>query len=249
MATSFGALCTDFYINQQLTMKMSLPKERETVIHMYDRVRASCPDMIKFRPYDGELTLESKRNEGQYRWLAMQKNTLRSGHVNPDSMDQGYELHQLILEIAPYHLTISPLDVAQVELLFGFDLECNGNHHAVVYDALYANSSLSQLMENAEGVPCIIEPQFGLMIEAEGVPLQATFDVKCRTTKSQIMAEKYSAEPISVFFSIKRRGPVTQPKDLLEILDLLRRKGEQMVTDHLIPELLNPIKSAIPSSA
>ena len=37
MATSFGALCTDFYINQKVGLKMDLPADRETILHLFDR--------------------------------------------------------------------------------------------------------------------------------------------------------------------------------------------------------------------
>jgi hypothetical protein len=57
MATSFGALCTDFYVNQKLALKMDLPGERETVLHFFDRVKKSIPAMNRFRRYDGELAL------------------------------------------------------------------------------------------------------------------------------------------------------------------------------------------------
>jgi arylsulfatase A-like enzyme len=45
MATSFGALCDDFYINQAIAVKMDLPTERDTLLHMFDRVRADQPTM------------------------------------------------------------------------------------------------------------------------------------------------------------------------------------------------------------
>ena len=39
-------------------------------------------------------------------------------------MPKGYDFHRMVLKVAPYHLTISPLDVDYLELTFGFDLEC-----------------------------------------------------------------------------------------------------------------------------
>ena len=59
MTTSYGALCTDFYINQKLALKMDLPTERETLLHFFDQVRETHPGMTRFRRYDGELSLES----------------------------------------------------------------------------------------------------------------------------------------------------------------------------------------------
>jgi len=52
--TGLGALCTDFYINQKLSLKMDLPSARETVLDMFDRVRKELPNMDRLRRYDGD---------------------------------------------------------------------------------------------------------------------------------------------------------------------------------------------------
>ncbi len=75
---------------------------------------------------------------------ALRQTTIRTGHVNPGNMTDAYQLHRLILELAPYHLTISPLDIDFVELLFGFDLECKSNHDTIVFDALFSHSPLGR---------------------------------------------------------------------------------------------------------
>ena len=36
MATSYGALCDDFYVNQKLTLRMDMPSDRETVLHLFE---------------------------------------------------------------------------------------------------------------------------------------------------------------------------------------------------------------------
>src|SRR5258705_10934795 len=71
MPTSYGAICTDFYVNQKLSLKMDLPSGRESVLDMFDRIRKELPDMERFRRYDGELALESPEQSSQYSWLAL----------------------------------------------------------------------------------------------------------------------------------------------------------------------------------
>ena len=51
MATSYGALCTDFYVNQKLALKMDLPSDRETILHLFDRVKKTVPNMNRFHRY------------------------------------------------------------------------------------------------------------------------------------------------------------------------------------------------------
>ena len=160
MATSFGALCTDFYVNLKLSLKMDLPSDRETILHLFDRVRRSVPSMDRLRRYDGELALESSRRDSEYRWLALRQTSIRMGHVNPPSMDAAIKTHTMLLQTAPYHLTISPLDVDCLELLFGFDLECSSDQDEVVYQALYGDSPLSELIKVPGANIMDVQPSF-----------------------------------------------------------------------------------------
>src|SRR5690606_3447969 len=94
MATSFGALCSDFYINQKVSLKLDLPTGRETVLDMFDRVRREVPAMDRFRRFEGELSLESPEREAQYSWFALTSTAVRSGWVNPITLEEAYRLHQ-----------------------------------------------------------------------------------------------------------------------------------------------------------
>lgn len=248
MATSFGALCTDFYINQKIAVKMDLPSDRETIMHFYDRIRQDQTTMTKFRRFPDELALESSRREGAYRWLAMRRTSIRSGHVNPESLEEAYHLHRLVLRLAPYHLSLSPLDIEYQELLFGFDLEAKTNQHEIVYDALFANSPLASLMDYGKAKPIDVQPIFGITLDPRG-ELQAFFEVKTTTTQSQVRSGRYRTEPLSLFLTVRKMGPIDKPDDLLDGLELLKRHAERLATEHVVPDLLTPISRALTSSA
>lgn len=248
MATSFGALCTDFYINQKLALKMDLPSERETVLHFFDRMRKSLPAMSRFKRYDGELALESARKDARYTWLALRRNSIRTGYVNPESMDQALDYHKLVLELAPYHLTISPLDVDHIELMYGFDLECKQNHDAVVYDALYRDTPLGGLMPNDDQRVLDVQPVFGQSLNETG-DLQAYFEVKTRPKSRRGSSKRYSGEPISLFLTLRKYGPVEDLADMAASIGTLNEHAEQLATEKLIPDLLMPITQHIGSSA
>ena len=244
MGTGFGALCTDFYVNQKLALKMDLPQERETVLHFFDRVRAGYPSMSHFRRYTNELSLESGRDEGEYRWVALRKQTVRSGHVNPESLDNVYRFHKLLLEISPYNLSISPLDVDYLELLFGFDLECKANHNEIVFDALYGDTPMASLMDQPDATPLDIQPIIGMSLSAK-CDVQAYFEVKTRTTQSQVRNNKFRTEPISVFLTLRKYGALRNLEELKEIFDMLSEHCERLTEDKVIPDLLAPISRAI----
>lgn len=248
MATSFGALCTDFYINQKLAVKMDLPYDRETVLHFFDRIRKPLPTMNRFRRYDGELALESSRKESRYKWLALRQNSVRSGSVNPESMDEATKFHRLILEQAPYHLTISPLDVDFVEVMFGFDLECRRDHDAVVAEALYEGTPLGALLDVHESKALDVQPIIGLQLSEAG-DCQAYFEVKTRTKSRRGSGRRYADEPISLFLTLRRYGPIESLEDLSNVFDDLFSKADALATDKLLPHVLTPISRLISSGS
>lgn len=247
MPTSYGALCSDFYVNLKLSLKMDLPGDRETILHLFDRIRRSIPSMDRMRRYNSELALESSRRNSEYRWLAMRQNYLRVGHVNPQSMEDAYKTHRLILEVAPYHLTISPLDVDCVELLFGFDLECHSDQDEVVYNALIAGSPLANLLKVPDARIMDVQPVFALSLSDEG-DLQALFEVKTRTKTRRGSSKRYRNEPLGIFLTVRRFGPVNQTEDLLDVFTLLTQHAELLASERVVPNLLTPIVRQITSS-
>ncbi|MEM9416464.1 MAG: hypothetical protein AAGA29_13460 [Planctomycetota bacterium] len=250
MATSFGALCTDFYINQKIALKMDLPSERETVLHFFERIRKSVPAMTKFRKYDGELALESarKKEDPRYSWLSLRRNSIRCGHVNPDTMEQAYRYHQLILQQVPYHLSLSPLDVDYVELTFGFDLECAGNQDEVLYHALYADSPLGSVM-NIEGSKVLdCQPYVSVNLTDNG-DLQAYFEVKTRQKSRRGSSGRYADEPLSLYLTVRKYGPIDNLDDLKNQFPDLAETCSRLAIDKLVPDLLTPISRCITSSA
>jgi hypothetical protein len=251
MATSFGALCTDFYINQKLALKMDLPSDRETILHLFDRVKKAVPNMTRFHRYHNELTLESSRREAEYRWVGLRRTSVRTGHVNPQSMADAYKFHKLVLSEAPYHLTISPLDVDFLELLLGFDLECKGDQDEVVYDALFAQTPLAKLLkgdaEGGEGRLLDVQPLFGISL-GDKADVQAFFEVKTRTRGRRGQANQYPSEPMSIFLTIRKYGPVHKIEELDTWFETLKGHAETLAAERLVPELLSPILRQITSS-
>lgn len=248
MATSFGALCNDFYVNQKLALKMDLPTERETILHLCDQVRKVMPGMTRFRRYEGEIALESSRREAEYRWLALRRNSVRTGHVNPSSMPDAYKLHKLILDHAPFHLTISPLDVDYLELLFGFDLECQANHDDVIASALFTDSPLGQLLRQPNARVLDVQPILGVSLSDSG-DLQAYYEVKSRRRGRRGASARYKDEPISIFLTLRQYGPVSAIEDLPKIFKVLCKHAEELAGNCLVPYLLTPIARYITSGS
>lgn len=244
MATSFGALSTDFYVNQKLSLKMDLPSERDTVLHFFDRIRKTRPSMSRFRRYEGELALESSRRDSEYSWLALRRTSVRTGHVNPQSLSDALRYHQGILELTPHYLSVSPLDVDFLELMFGFDLECKDNHDEIIYDALFADTKMGELLKTPGGRVIDVQPVMGMSLNDHG-DLQAYFEVKSRPRSRRGSTRGYRGEPISLFLTLRQYGPVEHIDDLGRIVERLMGQAEELATDKLVPDMLMPIARLI----
>ena len=170
-----------------------------------------------------------------------------TGHVNPQTLKEAHQYHQLILELTPYHLTISPLDIDHVELLYGFDLECENNHDQVVYEALHASGQLAGLQEIKDGKIIDCQPMFRFALTEDGSG-QATFEVETRARGKRGTTSRTRHEPISLFLSLCHYGPVDKLEDLKAISAALSKHAERLAMDRLVPDLLLPISRQITSS-
>ena len=127
----------DFYVDVVLNTEMELPTNRDTVLHFFEQLKKGFPDLRNFHTREnGDLVLEGDREEESYRWVAIEPRRLCSGQSNPDSLDDAYRQHEMVLDLAPPLLTISLLDCEALDVMFGFDFTYDGNHDEVVTEAL-----------------------------------------------------------------------------------------------------------------
>ncbi len=247
MATSFGALCTDFYVNLRMGLRLDLPTGRESVLGFFDRVRAEIPAMDRFRVYSDEVTLESARRDVEFQWIGMRKNVIRCGHVNPDNMEAAYNPHRQVMRLCPYYLSVSPLDIEYIEMLWAFDVDCKANHNQVIFNALYSNSPLAALAGEFTSRILDLQPTFGISLD-ENCRLQAIYEVKTSTTREEIRSGDFRGDAISVLLTLRKNNPVKKAEELPDLLESFRIQGEELVTSKLLPELLTPINRVIASS-
>lgn len=256
MSHDYSALAADFYINQRLNLKMDLSMRRDTVLSLFDRIRRDQPHLDRFKRYSDELALESKAgavefSPGAQQWVAVRKTSVRSGSVNPESASDGYRLHRLVLENAPYYLDISALDIDHLEALYGFDLMASGNHDGIVFNALYGGSALESLVTALEGrnnarrvqvIDC--QPLIGVTLLDEG-NLQAHFEVKTRSGGKAGRAAEGGEEPISVYLVVRKFGQFEDVAKLTAVFDEITTKGEELLDQIVVPKLLTPLREAI----
>ena len=250
MSNSCRALCSDFYVNCKMNVRMELPTNREPVLELFERMRRSYPSMNAFRRYKEELALESAANATPHRWIAIRSASVRTGVVNPSDEDEMYSLHRSAVQVSPYYLSISPLDLEYIELLYGFDLNARGNHDAIASAALLGGSPLASLVEDDSIRVVDCQPMIGMsLIDDDG--LEAHFEVKTRSKhRKGVPGEPPPTnDPISVYLTLRRYDPVTDLKDLPDRLNELIERGQQLVDEHAVPNLLVPLRDEITSGS
>jgi hypothetical protein len=247
MYVPFASVCDDFYVNMRLATQLSLPHNRETVLHFFERVQRQFPEMSRFRKYDnGDLSIEENRDNDSYRWVTLESRRLCAGHVNPEGLDESLKLHSLLLQQAPYELGLSPVEVDYLDILFGFDLSFRGNHDEIISESLLGDSPLNCLMEESGAKAVDIQPSITVAL-SEDCRLQGRIDVVTRTNSYQVRTGDYSNDVISVYL-ILRRYWGDRPKEPMEkLLADMAQRGEELCINHLIPKVLKPISSVIAS--
>ena len=243
MVNELETLVTDFYVNQKLALKLDLPGSRETVLDLFGRLKKEFPQLSNFRRFEDELALESDDLKRCYSWLSLRGTMLRSGFVNPADLTEAYDLHRRILEVAPYFLSISPIDVDHLELVFGFDLEAQANRDSIVFNALLRDGPLADLVEEGEGV-VEAQPVVGIAIESNP-DMHAFVEVKTRTTPKERSSGLFGREPISVFLTVRNSGKLDSLDELGPRFAALAGYAERLSEERLVPSVLTPIKHAI----
>jgi len=246
MTTSFGALCTDFYVNCQLGVKLDLPDSRETMLDLFTRLGRDEPTMKRLKRYPDELALESPERGRRRLWTGVQKRLIRSGVVNPQSAEDSMALHHTVLRTAPFYLGVTPIDIDHLELTYGFDLVARANHNAVVCEALLGDSPLSRLIEPDSMKPIEFQPMLGMAL-TDRCDVQAYVEVKTRSTIRQTRTGKHPEEPISVFVTVRRSGDFEDVDTLGARLDELATHAEDLTQRRVVPNVLTPLREAIAS--
>lgn len=249
MTDGLGAMCDSFYVSSRLYLKLELSPERETVLHFFDRVRKEFPRLTRMRRRDSSaLVLEEEPDDRDARrWLRLDPRTVRMGFFNPPVLDDARRFNEFVLEQAPYHLTLSDLDIDHLELSFGFDLQYRGNHDQLVADTLLGDHAGSTFLNGGHALRVIdAQPHFGVALSPD-CDLQAYVDVRSRTTTFEVRSEGYEAQPITVLLTLRKYWGIHAPATPVAGLQVLFDRAQQLAREAVVPQFVNPLAAAINS--
>jgi hypothetical protein len=242
---AYSSLSDDFYVNMNLSTEMELPAGRETVLHFFERIQKSFPTMRNFFCRErGDFVLEEDKEQGSYRWSTIEPRRVCSGQVNPETIDSVMEQHRLVLEIAPYMLSVSPLDCEALDLLFGFDFTYRGNHNQLVSEALGVTPSMERMLDLPGASVINFEPSLTIALDEE-CRLQCRVSVETRTNAYQVRTGDFPEEQLSVYVTARQYGSLSPDRTFLETLEKLLDICQEMLQGHVIDNVLRPLARTI----
>ena len=241
----YSSLCDDFYVNMNLSTEMELPASRETVLHFFERVQKTYPTMRNFYCRDrGDFILEEDKDGGNYRWSTIEPRRVCSGYVNPDSVDDALRQHELVLDLAPYMLSVSPLDCEALDLLYGFDFTYRGNHNQLIAEALGIGSALDRILEVPGSTVINCEPSITVALDEE-CRVQFRLSMETRTSAYHVRTGEFPEEQLSVYVTARQYGSLAAERTYVETVRHLRRICEDMLENHVIDHVLGPLARTI----
>ncbi|MCK6455096.1 MAG: hypothetical protein L6Q92_01000 [Phycisphaerae bacterium] len=248
MSYPFGGMYDELNVSTRLYLKLDLAMERETVLHFFDSVRREFPGMRKLRRREDALILEEDASEeGARRWLRLESSAIRFGFANPERPEDVARLSNVVLEMAPFHLTLGDLDYDHLEVLYGFDLEYRGNHDQLVAETLLGDHPIVNLLTDERRHPIIdCQPFIGVAL-TDDCDVQAYIDIKSRTTTYEVRTCQYETQYLTVYLTLRKYWGFGEAESLLAAHRNLLERADELAAEKVVPLIVNPLAQAIAS--
>ncbi|MCA9270415.1 MAG: hypothetical protein KDA41_18160 [Planctomycetales bacterium] len=241
----YGSFCDDFFLNLSLHTEMELPSSREPVLHFFEQIRKSYPQMRNFYARErGEYVLEEDKDGDRYAWTAVERRRVLSGSANPASEDDALAQHALVLDVLPYALSVTPLDCESLNLTYEFDYTYRGNHNQLVAEALGMAPALEKLFETPGAALVTYEPSVQFTW-SEDCRVQARLGVETRTSPYHIRTGEYPEEQFSIYLTGRRFGGLERGESFVDAMRQLNGFCRDLLESSVIDHVLRPVQQAI----
>jgi len=243
---SYSSLCDDFYIDMYINTELDLPSERDTILTFFERLQKQLPSMSRFyRRANNEYCLEEDRSIGQHRWITLETDRVGSGVVDPSDFESAYCQDRLVLELVPYMLGVSHLDIDSLDVTFAMDFDYIGNHDEVIAEALLASSAFNCLLDLPSARTIIFSPTMVVALTDDDCT-QARISVESKTSVYVPWKERQSPDDaISLSFTIRQYPQAGQRFDALKSFEYQCRLAEQLMAEKIVPNFVQPLIQTI----
>jgi len=246
MSNGYSSLCDDFYLDMYVNTKLDLPSQRDTILAFFERIQRHFPAMCSFyRRENNEYCLEENRNASQYRWVSLHTDHIGSGVVNPAVFEDAYKQDRLILDLVPYMLGVSHLDIDSLDVTFGMDFDYIGNHDEVIAEALLGSTAFNCLLDLPTARPVGCSPAVVVAL-SDDCRTQARISVESKTSICEPDKQiQNSDEAISLSFTIRQYSLAAVKFDALKSFEQQCRLAEELMAEKIVPNFVHPLINVI----
>jgi len=244
-SNNYSVLCDGFYLDMYLNTKLNLLPQRDTTLAFFERIQRQFPSMGCFyRGENNEYCLEEDHTAGQFRWITLGSDHIGSGIVNPSNFDDAYEQDRLVLELAPYMLSVSHLDVDSLDVTFAMDFDYDGNHDEVIAEAL-GSPAFNCLLDLPSAKPIDFSPAMVVALSGD-FRTQARINIESKTSVYEPKKkEQPEDEAISLSLTIRQYPVTTEKFDFLKSFEYQCRLAEGLMSEKIVPSLVQPLTDVI----
>ena len=245
MANAYSSLCDDFYLDMFVNTELDLPVQSDTVLAFFERIQKQYPTMGCFTRREGnEYCLEEDRSSGQYRWVSLELDRLGSGVVNPSEIEDVYGQDRFVLEMVPYMLGVSHLNVDSLDVTYAMDFYIEKSHDQIIAEALGSNA-FNCLLDLPAARAIDHSPSIVVALSDDN-RTQARISVESRTSIFDPDKPPQSPdEAISLSFTVRQYPAGTGKFDALKSFENQCRLAEELMADKIVPNLVHPLINVI----
>jgi hypothetical protein len=188
--------------------------------------------------------LEEEKDGGSYRWITIEPRRLSSGYVNPPSVEEAMKLHNVVLELAPFALAVSPLDCESLNIMYGFDFTFRGNQNQLLVDALGISPALEKMAQIPGATVLGCDPMLQLAMDEE-CRTQVRLSMETRTTAFQVRTRDFPEEQLSVYLTARRYGSLEGGDTFVSAAGRLAEICRDLVDNYVVENVLRPLQQTI----
>ncbi len=242
----YATLADRYGIHVGLRTRLPLPHSRETVLGFFASLQKALPALKQLSLADNAIALETDKNDPYYRWVVLQQDLLASGCTDLEELTSAMAQHEVVLNLAPYHLSINHLDVHSLDVSLGFDFVYPGNHHELIAEALGGSLLEARALQLSRARIVGFAPEVKFALDDEG-QLVCSVALEPRGSVSEICQGQAPSEPLGVWLAVRRKGPFEPGIPFTDVLKELSERVFELADSFFIPAFVEPLAREIAS--
>jgi hypothetical protein len=198
-----------------------------------------------YRRGNNEYCLEEDRNLGQYRWVSLETDRISSGVANPSDFEMAYCQDRLVLELVPYMLSVSHLDIDSLDVTFAMDFDYAGSHDEVIAEALLAQSAFDCLLDLPGSRPIGFSPALVVALSDDD-RTQGRISIESKTSVYEPGRNGQAEdEAISLSLTIRQYPKTSEKFDPLKSFENQCQLAQELMAEKVVPNFVQPLTETI----